>query len=69
MRKALALVSAVLVLLVALAVGPVGAQKGPIKIGFLAPMTGGAAQIGKDMTNGLQMWLDENNGNAENGYV
>ena len=62
MRKALALVSAVLVLLVALAAGPVGAQKGPIKIGFLAPMTGGAAQIGKDMTNGLQMWLDENNG-------
>ena len=36
------------------------AQKGPIKIGFLAPMTGQAAQIGKDMTNGLQMWLEEN---------
>jgi branched-chain amino acid transport system substrate-binding protein len=39
------------------------AQRGPIKIGFLAPMTGGAAQIGKDMVNGLSMWLDEN-GNA-----
>jgi branched-chain amino acid transport system substrate-binding protein len=44
-----------------LATGPAQAQKGPIKIGFLAPMTGGAAQIGKDMVNGLTMWLDENN--------
>ncbi|MGH7314356.1 MAG: ABC transporter substrate-binding protein [Candidatus Rokuibacteriota bacterium] len=43
-----------------LATGPAQAQKGPIKIGFLAPMTGGAAQIGKDMVNGLTMWLDEN---------
>lgn len=50
----------VLIALVALT-GAGEAQKGPIKIGFLAPMTGGAAQIGKDMTNGLQMWLDENN--------
>jgi len=41
-------------------IAPAEAQKGPIKIGFLAPMTGGAAQIGKDMVNGLQMWLDEN---------
>jgi branched-chain amino acid transport system substrate-binding protein len=44
-----------------LATGPAQAQKGPIKIGFLAPVTGGAAQIGKDMVNGLTMWLDENN--------
>jgi branched-chain amino acid transport system substrate-binding protein len=41
---------------------PAGAQKGPIKIGIVAPMTGGAAQIGKDMTNGMQMWLDEHGG-------
>ena len=39
---------------------PAWAQKGPIKIGFLAPMTGGAAQVGKDMVNGLTMWLEEN---------
>jgi len=38
---------------------PVQAQKGPIKIGFLAPMTGGAAQVGKDMVNGLTMYLGE----------
>ena len=36
-------------------------QKGPIKIGVITAMTGGAAQIGKDMTNGITMWLDENN--------
>jgi branched-chain amino acid transport system substrate-binding protein len=39
----------------------VWAQKGPIKIGVITPMSGGAAQIGKDMTNGMSMWLDENN--------
>ena len=50
---------AVVVVLVG-AAGAAHAQSGPIKIGFLAPMTGGAAQIGKDMVNGLTMWLDEN---------
>jgi branched-chain amino acid transport system substrate-binding protein len=34
-----------------------------LKIGFLAPMTGIFAQIGKDMENGFQMYLDEHNGN------
>src|SRR3990167_2574854 len=38
---------------------PAWAQKGPIKIGFIAPMTGGAAQVGKDMVNGLMMYLAE----------
>lgn len=57
-RRILALLS---VLLLAGWVGstPAWAQKGPIKIGFLAPVTGGAAQVGRDMTNGLTMWLDE----------
>ncbi len=51
-----------LAVLVAVAgVGTAPAQKGPIKIGVIAPMSGGAAQIGKDMTNGLDMWLTENN--------
>jgi branched-chain amino acid transport system substrate-binding protein len=57
------MIVSVLMTLVLVAIGEPGsawAQKGPIKIGFLAPMTGGAAQIGKDMVNGLQMWLDEN---------
>ena len=38
---------------------PPAQSKGPIKIGFLAPLTGGAAQIGKDMVNGSEMYLDE----------
>jgi branched-chain amino acid transport system substrate-binding protein len=55
----------VLVAMALVAFGDLGAawaQKGPIKIGVIAPMTGGAAQIGKDMTNGMQMWLEENGG-------
>ena len=35
------------------------AQGGPIKIGFLAPLTGPFAQIGKDMVNGTELFLDE----------
>ncbi|MBI4589683.1 MAG: ABC transporter substrate-binding protein [Candidatus Rokubacteria bacterium] len=38
---------------------PAWAQKGPIKIGFQGPMTGGAAAVGKDMLNGLMMGLEE----------
>ena len=34
-----------------------------LRIGFVAPMTGIFAQIGKDMENGFQMYLDEQNGN------
>ena len=30
-----------------------------LRIGFLAPTTGIFAQVGKDMTNGFQMYLDE----------
>jgi len=50
------------VLLAVAGLVPVWAQKGPIKIGVITAMTGGAAQIGKDMTNGIAMWLDENGG-------
>jgi branched-chain amino acid transport system substrate-binding protein len=38
---------------------PVPAQSGPIKIGMLAPLTGPFAQIGKDMVNGTELYLDE----------
>jgi branched-chain amino acid transport system substrate-binding protein len=54
------IVTVLAVLVLAAGTLPAAAQKGPIKIGVIAPMTGGAAQAGKDMTNGLQMWLDEN---------
>ena len=57
MRKAF---SIALVLVAALA-GPAvsWAQKGPIKIGFLVPQTGPLAANGKDMINGMQLYLEE----------
>jgi branched-chain amino acid transport system substrate-binding protein len=33
-----------------------------LRIGFIAPLTGIFAQVGKDMTNGFQMYLDEHKG-------
>jgi branched-chain amino acid transport system substrate-binding protein len=39
---------------------PVAAQE--LRIGFVAPMTGIFAQIGKDMENGFQLYLDQHNG-------
>ena len=61
------MVKKLIVALLALTIGvalvgllPATAQKGPIKIGFLAPVTGGAAQVGKDMENGFKLWLEEN---------
>ena len=36
-----------------------GAQQAELRIGFLAPTTGPFAQIGKDMVDGFQMYLDE----------
>ena len=52
--------AALLVLATSLA-APLGApaQSAPIKIGFLAPLTGPFAQIGKDMVNGNQLYLAE----------
>jgi branched-chain amino acid transport system substrate-binding protein len=35
------------------------AQKGPIKVGFLTQMTGGGAAVGKDMSNGFTMYIEE----------
>src|SRR5208283_2087879 len=34
-------------------------SKGPIRIGFLAPLSGGLAQNGKDMLDGIQLYLEE----------
>jgi branched-chain amino acid transport system substrate-binding protein len=36
------------------------AQKGPIKIGFLTPLTGPLSANGKDLLNGMQQFLEEN---------
>ena len=41
---------------------PAQAQAPELKIGFLAPRTGIITQLGTDMVNGFQMYLDEHNG-------
>ncbi|HEV3011435.1 MAG TPA: ABC transporter substrate-binding protein [Burkholderiales bacterium] len=51
----------------ALACTPALSQE--LKIGFLAPMTGIFAQIGKDMENGFQMYLDEQKGSLAGARV
>jgi branched-chain amino acid transport system substrate-binding protein len=48
-----------LTLTLAIVTGPAWAQKTPIKVGFMAPVTGGAAAVGKDMSNGFAMYLEE----------
>ena len=40
---------------------PTSAQTPELKIGFLAPRTGILTQLGTDMVNGFQMYLDEHN--------
>ena len=54
-----------------LGAGPAFAAE-ELRIGFLAPLTGPFAQIGKDMANGFQMYLDEagsNFGGAKVAFV
>ncbi len=58
-KKVIISVLAALVLGMVAGPGSAWAQKGPIKIGFLAPMTGGFAAVGRDMVNGLTMYLNE----------
>src|SRR5215831_4879814 len=45
---------------VALAASTARAEE--LRIGFIAPMTGIFAQIGKDMVNGFQLYLDQHGG-------
>ena len=40
------------------------AQAQELKIGFLAPRTGIITQLGTDMVNGFQMYLDEHDGSS-----
>ena len=63
MRKLIPLaVLLLLVAVVALVPAPAPAQKGPIKIGLLLPETGPLAANGKDMANGIQLFLEEQGG-------
>ncbi len=57
--KRIAAICGLLGLALTLDAVPVWAQKGPIKVGFLTQMTGGGAAVGKDMSNGFMMSLEE----------
>jgi len=59
MKKQLiiSLVAVVAVIMVGPSLG--WAQKGPIKVGFLTQMTGGGAAVGRDMSNGFTMYIEE----------
>ena len=46
---------------VAMRAMPATAQE-ELRIGFIAPMTGPFAQVGKDMVDGFNMYLDQANG-------
>ncbi len=59
MRVILRALSLVVVCLVGFGPGQALAQ-GPIKIGFIAPLTGAGAQAGKDMYSGCEMFWEEN---------
>ena len=61
MRKGFIIVIA-LVLSALFGILPAEAQKGPIKVGLLLPVTGVQAANGKDMVNGFQLFLDEQGG-------
>jgi branched-chain amino acid transport system substrate-binding protein len=55
------IIASLLAVVAVIMVGPsLGwAQKGPIKVGFLTQMTGGGAAVGRDMSNGFTMYIEE----------
>jgi branched-chain amino acid transport system substrate-binding protein len=59
MRVILCVLSLAIVGIVAIGAGEAVAQE-PIKIGFLAPISGAGAQAGKDMYSGCEMFWEEN---------
>ncbi|MFQ5894278.1 MAG: ABC transporter substrate-binding protein [Nitrospinota bacterium] len=60
--KWLCSIAGVVALALAVAVSPAAAQKGPIKIGLVAPLTGFFAAVGKDMKDGFDLWFEEHPG-------
>jgi len=55
------LVSLVVVILcAALAAPPVAVAQGPIKIGFISPLSGAIAAAGKDMYSGCELYWQYN---------
>jgi len=66
MKKIFCLFTMFLVFCLLGSLTPASAQsKGPIRVGFLAPLSGGLAQNGKDMLDGFQLYLEEISGQME----
>jgi branched-chain amino acid transport system substrate-binding protein len=62
MKSKIAFRIAMLAMLMLVSGSPaLAAEKGPIRIGFIAPITGNWAQLGMDMVDGFKMYLDEIN--------
>jgi branched-chain amino acid transport system substrate-binding protein len=62
MRKILLVALAVTVTMSLILINPSPSQaqgKGPIKIGFISPLSGGMAANGKDMLTGMELYLQE----------
>lgn len=59
MNKKLIVALLAVVALVMAQPSPGWTQKGPIKVGFLTQMSGGGAAVGKDMSNGFMMYIQE----------
>jgi branched-chain amino acid transport system substrate-binding protein len=57
--KKLSFVFFLALLAVAVAEASWAAEKGPIKVGWLSPQTGQWAEVGKDMNNGFNMFMEE----------
>jgi branched-chain amino acid transport system substrate-binding protein len=63
MRKNVVVILLALVAVTVVATGSTTwAQKGPIKMGMVVSLTGGLAPNGKDMVNGIQLFLEEQGG-------
>jgi branched-chain amino acid transport system substrate-binding protein len=62
MRKSHVLALLALIALALVVAGPGAAQKGPIKIGFVTSESGPLAANGRDMINGLRLYLEEQGG-------
>ena len=59
MKKSMELVLLLSAVLLGLNSVAFAAEKGSIKVGWLAPVTGPWAEVGKDMTNGFTMFMEE----------
>lgn len=57
--KKLSFVFVLVAFAVAMAGASWSAEKGPIKVGWLSPHTGQWAEVGKDMNNGFNMFMEE----------